>query len=141
MAHVFNFYCQHTVQVESPDALPNTEKATIEKDVSEAMTSNFKAHSMVAKYHEGDVDSEDEAPEDDGSDDDIGHLEHAWEMLEMARMIWSKAGKVDLECEAIHTLGEVSMEGHNYEQAIADFKDCLVKRIASLPSGSRLGFL
>merc|ERR1711874_73741 len=51
--------------------------------------------------------------------------------------IWSKAGKVDLECEAIHTLGEVSMEGHNYEQAITDFKDCLAKRIASLPSGSR----
>ena len=62
---------------------------------------------MVAKYHEGDVDSDDEGPEDDGSDDDIGHLEHAWEMLEMARMIWSKAGKVDLACEAIHSLGEV----------------------------------
>ena len=94
-------------KVESPDVLPNTEKATIEKDVSEAMTSNFRAHSMVAKYHEGDVDSDDEGPEDDGSDDDIGHLEHAWEMLEMARMIWSKAGKVDLACEAIHSLGEV----------------------------------
>merc|ERR1712168_1265843 len=75
-------------QVESPDTLPNTEKATIEKDVSEAMTSNFRAHSMVAKYHEGDV-------------------------------------------------GEVSMEGHNYEQAITDFEDCLSKRIAVLPAGSR----
>merc|ERR1712055_769671 len=124
-------------QVESPDVLPNTEKATIEKDVSEAMTSNFRAHSMVAKYHEGDVDSDDGGPEDDGSDDDLGHLEHAWEMLEMARMIWSKAGKVDLACEALHSLGEVSMEGHNYEQAIADFGDCLSKRIAALPSGSR----
>ena len=118
------------------------------------MTSNFRAHSMVAKYHEGDVDSDDEGPEDDGSDDDIGHLEHAWEMLEMARMIWSKAGKVDLACEAIHSLGEVryilldicvikhfkvSMEGHNYEQAIADFEDCLSKRTAALPAGSRLG--
>ena len=153
-------------KVESPDVLPNTEKATIEKDVSEAMTSNFRAHSMVAKYHEGDVDSDDEGPEDDGSDDDIGHLEHAWEMLEMARMIWSKAGKVDLACEAIHSLGEVryilldicvlsnisryicvikhfkvSMEGHNYEQAIADFEDCLSKRTAALPAGSRLGSL
>merc|ERR1712029_270867 len=124
-------------QVESPDVLPNTEKATIEKDVSEAMTSNFRAHSMVAKYHEGDVDSDDEGPEDDGSDDDIGHLEHAWEMLEMARMIWSKAGKVDMACEALYSLGEVSMEGHNYEQAITDFEDCLSKRIAVLPAGSR----
>merc|ERR1712167_440088 len=114
-----------------------TEKATIEKDVSEAMTNNFRAHSMVAKYHEGDVDSDDEGPEDDGSDDDIGHLEHAWEMLEMARMIWSKAGKVDLACEALHLLGEVSMEGHNFVQAVADFEDCLSKRIAALPSGSR----
>merc|ERR1719430_899210 len=52
-------------------------------------------------------------------------------------MIWSKAGKVDLACEAIHSLGEVSMEGHNYEQAIADFEDCLSKRTAALPAGSR----
>ena len=100
--------------MESPDVLPNTEKATIEKDVSEAMISNFRSHSMVAKYHEGDIDSDDESPEetsvDDGSDDDIGHLEHAWEMLEMARMIWSKAGKVDLACEALHLLGEVSLQ-------------------------------
>ena len=101
-------------KVESPDVLPSTEKATIEKDVSEAMTSNFRSHSMVAKYHEGIIDSDDEGPEesseDDGSDDDIGHLEHAWEMLEMARMIWSKAGKVDLACEALHFLGEVSLQ-------------------------------
>jgi len=128
-------------QVESPDLLPSSEKSSIEKDVSEAMASNFRSHSMVAKYHDGDIDSDDESPEEsseeDGSEDDVGHLEHAWEMLEMARMIWSKAGKVDLECEALHSLGEVSMEGHNYEQAIADFEDCLSKRIAALPSGSR----
>ena len=49
-------------KVESPDVLPNTEKASIEKDVSEAMTSNFRAHSMVAKYHEGDVYSDDVGP-------------------------------------------------------------------------------
>lgn len=30
------------------------------------------------------------------------------------------------------------MEGHNFVQAIADFEDCLSKRIAALPSGSRL---
>merc|ERR1712121_330929 len=128
-------------QVESPDLLPSSEKSSIEKDVSEAMASNFRSHSMVAKYHDGDIDSDDESPEEsseeDGSEDDVGHLEHAWEMLEMARMIWSKAGKVDLECEALHSLGEVSMEGHNYEQAITDFEDCLSKRIAALPAGSR----
>ena len=71
---------------------------------------------MVAKYHEGDVDSDDEGLEADGSDDDIGHLEHAWEMLEMARMIWSKAGKVDLACEALHSLGEV-LPNHTYDFA------------------------
>ena len=42
--------------------------------------------------------------------EDVGHLELAWEMLEMARMIWSKAGKVDLACEALHLLGEVSLQ-------------------------------
>ena len=77
--------------MENSDVLPSTEKASIEKDVSEAMASNFRSHSMVAKYHEGNIDSDDEGPEEsseeDGSDDDIGHLEHAWEMLEIARMI------------------------------------------------------
>merc|ERR1711862_37021 len=43
----------------------------------------------------------------------------------------------DMACEALHSLGEVSMEGHNYEQAITDFEDCLSKRIAVLPTGSR----
>merc|ERR1719295_685268 len=52
-------------------------------------------------------------------------------------MIWSKAGKMDMACEALHSLGEVSMEGHNYEQAITDFEDCLSKRTAVLPAGSR----
>merc|ERR1712243_229856 len=114
-------------QVESPDVLPSTEKSSIEKDVSEAMASNFS----------DDDDSEEFTEEENGSDDDLGYLEHAWEMLEMAKMIWSKAGKVDLACEALHLLGEVSTEGHNYVQAIADFEDCLSKRIEVLPSGSR----
>ena len=92
--------------------LPSTEKSSIEKDVSEAMASNFRSHSMLAKYHQGDIDSDDddseEFPEEEnGSDDDLGYLEHAWEMLEMAKMIWSKAGKVDLACEALNLLGEV----------------------------------
>merc|ERR1712033_5302 len=132
-------------QVESPDVLPSTEKSSIEKDVSEAMASNFRSHSMLAKYHQGDIDSDDddseEFPEEEnGSDDDLGYLEHAWEMLEMAKMIWSKAGKVDLACEAFHLLGEVSMDyvwSMDYVQAIADFEDCLSKRIKVLPSGSR----
>ena len=36
---------------------------------------------------------------------------------------------------------KVSMEGHNYEQAITDFEDCLAKRTAALPAGSRLVFV
>merc|ERR1712059_185163 len=110
---------------------------------------------------EGDDESmeEDSAPVSDKTDgasteeksgddeEDPSNLEHAWEMLELAKIIYTKQmeamgedKKVDLGrriCEVFLHLGEVSLENENYDQAVEDLSQCLTKRQGSLPSDSR----
>merc|ERR1712055_635976 len=71
-------------------------------------------------------------------DFEVGNLELAWEMFEMAKVIFSKAGNLTKECESLTLLGEVSLENSNFKQAVEDLTDCLAKRIKALPSDSRL---
>jgi len=91
-----------------------------------------------------------EAPfteEKSGDDEDPSNLEQAWEMLELAKVIYTKQiesaaedKKIELGrriCEIFLHLGEVSLENENYDQAVEDLSQCLTKRQASLPSDSR----
>merc|ERR1711864_13577 len=102
-------------------------------------------------------DSADEAMEEESSDtvvekaaegdEEPSNLEHAWEMLELAKLIYSKLNtplsgdaKVNLDrriCEVYLLLGEVSLENENFTQAVEDLTTCLARRQASLPSDSR----
>jgi len=76
-------------------------------------------------------------------------LQLAWEMLELAKSIFSKhadsleaADPVRLELESklsetYQTLGEVSIENENYPQAIEDLTMCLRRRQDLLPEDNR----
>merc|ERR1711864_21069 len=85
--------------------------------------------------------------EKSGDDEDPSNLQQAWEMLELAKVLYTKQmesaaedKKVDLGrriCEVFLHLGEVSLENENYDQAVEDLAQCLAKRQASLPSDSR----
>merc|ERR1711864_27627 len=85
--------------------------------------------------------------EKSGDDEDPSNLQQAWEMLELAKVLYTKQmesaaedKKVDLGrriCEVFLHLGEVSLENENYDQAVEDLSQCLDKRQASLPSDSR----
>ncbi|XP_039667260.1 nuclear autoantigenic sperm protein isoform X3 [Perca fluviatilis] len=89
-------------------------------------------------------DDEDEDGEKNGQDkeeDEVGNLQLAWEMLEVAKVIYKKKeGKDDqlMAAQAYLKLGEVSAESGNYPQALEDFQECLALQLKHLPPHSRL---
>ncbi|XP_062419313.1 nuclear autoantigenic sperm protein isoform X2 [Pungitius pungitius] len=91
-----------------------------------------------------DDDDEDEDEEKSGPDkeeDDVGNLQLAWEMLEVAKVIYKrKEGKDDqlMAAQAYLKLGEVSAESGNYSQALEDFQECLALQLKHLAPHSRL---
>eukprot|EP00090_Calanus_glacialis_P004217 TRINITY_DN1311_c0_g1_i1.p1 TRINITY_DN1311_c0_g1~~TRINITY_DN1311_c0_g1_i1.p1 ORF type:complete len:412 (-),score=209.10 TRINITY_DN1311_c0_g1_i1:572-1807(-) len=102
---------------------------------------------------EGDKkEGEDAAAQEAEDEDDPSNLQLAWEMLELAKMVFTEqlegAQKASLTeelkatvekklCETFLTLGEVSLENENYVQAVEDLNLCLERQKASLPSDSR----
>eukprot|EP00088_Acartia_fossae_P038560 TRINITY_DN3_c0_g1_i12.p1 TRINITY_DN3_c0_g1~~TRINITY_DN3_c0_g1_i12.p1 ORF type:complete len:473 (+),score=213.12 TRINITY_DN3_c0_g1_i12:36-1421(+) len=80
----------------------------------------------------------DKAAQEAEDEEDPSNLQLAWEMLELAKVAYNhKLEKCTPEekntvetkvCETLLTLGEVSLESENYEQACQDIADCLEKR-------------
>ncbi|XP_061540293.1 histone-binding protein N1/N2-like isoform X4 [Phycodurus eques] len=88
-----------------------------------------------------DDDDDDEDKEGDKEDDEVGNLQLAWEMLEVAKVIYKrKEGKEDqlMAAQAFLKLGEVGAETGNYPQALDDFQECLTLQLKHLPPHSRL---
>jgi len=96
------------------------------------------------------VDSEggkDEDMEAGKEAEDVGNLQSAWEVLELAKIAFGKtvartSGERQREaeenfCSTIFTLAEVSMENENYEIAVEDLTLCIEKGKAVLPPNSR----
>jgi len=84
---------------------------------------------------------------EDAAEGEPGNLQQAWEMFELAKMIYSREvsncpaeKKADVSkkiCDSLLHLGEISMENENYDQALEDLGECLKLREASLPADSR----
>ena len=82
-------------------------------------------------------------------EDDPSNLQRAWEMLEMAKLIYTKhiatleadsPNRHQFEnqlSETYQKLGEVSIENEDYKQAIEDLTTCLKLRQKLLPEDSR----
>merc|ERR1711862_701611 len=94
-------------------------------------------------------DNTDEKAQEKEEEEDPSNLQLAWEMLELAKTIFTKHAdsletmdpiRLDLESklsETYQTLGEVSIENENYPQAIEDLTMCLRRRQDLLPEDSR----
>lgn len=91
-------------------------------------------------------DGEAASTEKKDDDEEPSNLQLAWEMLELAKVVFSKqleAGsdnKSKLEERVISTmlaLGEVSIENENYKQAVDDIQECLKKQ-EGLPKDARI---
>merc|ERR1711934_214445 len=126
--------------VEDAEGLPTEKKAEIEEKVADALEENFDKHEMLAKAHNADNTEEitDEDAGDDKMETDIekieepGNLEQAWQMFDLAKVIYGKAKNEVKECESLVFLGEVSLENSNFKQAVEDLTTCLVKAEKSL---------
>uniref|UniRef100_A0A3B3WKC9 Tetratricopeptide SHNi-TPR domain-containing protein n=1 Tax=Poecilia mexicana TaxID=48701 RepID=A0A3B3WKC9_9TELE len=77
----------------------------------------------------------------DSEDEEVGNLQLAWEMLEVAKVIYRRKEEKDDQLMAAQThlkLGEVSVESGNYNQALEDFQECLKLQVKHLDPDSRL---
>merc|ERR1712112_596393 len=96
------------------------------------------------EVYDGDVKDKENS---DKNDEEPSNLQLAWEMLELAKVAYSKqieTGDADNKkeyeeklCKTMMALGEVSIENENYCQAVEDLQMCLKKREA-MPKDSRL---
>jgi len=150
---------QTKVVVEETKNLSPDELKEIEEKVSDALEENFDAFDIAAKIHFEEESGEDSSEESETSDDEdkdddenkdddedkvvedlkeATNLELSWEVLELARIIYTRSGQKEKLGEVLLALGEVSMERQDYGQAARDFTESLVNKMAVLPKHSRL---
>ncbi|XP_061488742.1 nuclear autoantigenic sperm protein isoform X2 [Rhineura floridana] len=90
---------------------------------------------------EEDKENDSTVEEKDSEEDDIGNLELAWDMLELAKVIYKRQDTKEaqlLVAQAHLKLGEVSIESENYSQAIEEFRSCLAIQQKYLEAHDRL---
>ncbi|XP_077054681.1 nuclear autoantigenic sperm protein isoform X3 [Siphateles boraxobius] len=88
-----------------------------------------------------DEDAEGDTKDKESEEDEVGNLQLAWEMLEVAKVIYKRKDcKEDqlMAAQIYLKLGEVGAESGNYSQALEDFNECLALQLKHLPSHSRL---
>uniref|UniRef100_A0A3P9H935 Nuclear autoantigenic sperm protein (histone-binding) n=1 Tax=Oryzias latipes TaxID=8090 RepID=A0A3P9H935_ORYLA len=126
--------------------LGNALEGVPEESEEEEQPSNSNIES-ADNLDDDEDDDDDDDDDDDGekngqeNEDDVGNLQLAWEMLEVAKLIYKrKEGKEEqlMAAQAHLKLGEVGAETGNYPQALEDFQECLGIQLRHLPPHSRL---
>nr|XP_047914853.1 nuclear autoantigenic sperm protein isoform X1 [Anser cygnoides] len=77
----------------------------------------------------------------ESEEEEIGNLELAWDMLELAKVIYKRKETKEAQLHAAQAhlkLGEVSIESENYVQAIEEFQACLALQQKYLEAHDRL---
>ncbi|XP_056247722.1 histone-binding protein N1/N2-like [Seriola aureovittata] len=123
-----------------------TEKESKEKDSADKTEAGEEGEEEEDSDAEMEGDTEEQgegdgAAEKDSDDEEVGNLQLAWEMLEVAKVIYKRKETKDdqlMAAQAHLKLGEVSSESGNYTQALEDFQECLKLQVKHLDSNSRL---
>jgi len=157
----------------SNNEMTEDEKEDVGVKVMEALEENFEIHEekineLVSGHSKVDCEEDSSEDEDDMDDEEVhvhhddametdkpseeksmededpSNLERAWEILELAKNIYSKmaststhADNIRKLCDTLLALGEVSIENENYSQAVEDLSSCLEKRKDKLPKEMR----
>ncbi|XP_010608485.1 nuclear autoantigenic sperm protein isoform X3 [Fukomys damarensis] len=77
----------------------------------------------------------------ESEEEDIGNLELAWDMLDLAKIIFKRQETKEAQLYAAQAhlkLGEVSVESENYIQAVEEFQACLALQEQYLEAHDRL---
>ncbi|XP_053294921.1 histone-binding protein N1/N2 isoform X2 [Pleuronectes platessa] len=109
-----------------------------EEEVEEEEGDDAEMEADAPEQGEGDGTAEKDSDEEE---EEVGNLQLAWEMLEVAKVIYKRKESKDDQLMAAQThlrLGEVSAESGNYSQALEDFQECLKLQVKHLDSDSRL---
>ena len=146
------------VEVEGTEDMTKDERVEVEEAVGGALEENYESHDIAAKIHlevesedgesdddsESDEDSEDSETSEDEAEAEVGeeifepsNLELSWEMLELARLSFTKTGDKDQLAEVYLDLGRVSMENQDYSLAVQDFTQGLEIKKSSRSTDSR----
>lgn len=128
-----------TEENENQSSTNENDKTKTEESVA---TTEAQTSSTIAEpSNSGDASTKE--PEDgeatDKVDEEPSDLQLAWEILELAKLIFEQradVGKKEL-ADTLVTLGEVSMESENFESAIADIKQGLEIQKQILNADSR----
>ncbi|XP_065121080.2 nuclear autoantigenic sperm protein isoform X2 [Paramisgurnus dabryanus] len=122
-----------------------SEKTEKEEETTENPDGNDEPMEHAAGDDEEDDDDDEEEGDDakdkESEEDEVGNLQLAWEMLEVAKVIYKrKESKEDqlMAAQIYLKLGEVGAESGNYSQSLEDFHECLALQLKHLPSHSRL---
>ncbi|XP_077190112.1 nuclear autoantigenic sperm protein isoform X2 [Paroedura picta] len=90
---------------------------------------------------EDDKENDSTIEEKESEEDEVGNLELAWDMLELAKVIYKRQDTKEAQLHAAQAhlkLGEVSIESENYIQAIEEFHSCLTLQQKYLEAHDRL---
>ncbi|XP_057193628.1 nuclear autoantigenic sperm protein isoform X2 [Triplophysa rosa] len=128
-----------------------SEKAEKDKEATENQNGNDEPMEEEGRDDDDDDDDDDDENEDEEEggtkdkeseeEEEVGNLQLAWEMLEVAKVIYKrKESKEDqlMAAQIYLKLGEVGAESGNYSQSLEDFNECLTLQLKHLPSHSRL---
>ncbi|XP_007550864.1 nuclear autoantigenic sperm protein isoform X4 [Poecilia formosa] len=102
---------------------------------------NLESADNIDDDDDDDDDEDEENNAQDNEEEDVGNLQLAWEMLEVAKVIFKRKESKDdqlMAAQAYLKLGEVSAETGNYPQALEDFQECLTLQLKLLPPHCRL---
>ncbi|KAM9378995.1 nuclear autoantigenic sperm protein [Phaethornis superciliosus] len=129
------------------DLMEESEGAKVEKEEKDDLmeegeeTEESEEEDKENDKAEDDKENELAVEDKESEEDEIGNLELAWDMLELAKVIYKRQETKEAQLHAAQAhlkLGEVSIESENYTQAIEEFQACLALQQKYLEAHDRL---
>ncbi|XP_072294988.1 nuclear autoantigenic sperm protein isoform X2 [Eucyclogobius newberryi] len=129
---------ENTVLGNALEGVPEEETEEGEEPPS---NSNIESANNLDDDDDDDDDDDEEEQGEKSGEEEVGNLQLAWEMLEVAKVIYKRKDCREdqlMAAQAHLKLGEVGAESGNYPQALEDFLECLALQLKHLPRHSRL---